>query len=206
MALRVRAEPIDRDIELMLSESRSPKAQSATLAEFAKEQIEEAKQTNRSILGRVPRYSVSVDGRDGAPLESVQPNGYVIAEFELVNDVLSWIADQLQKHSPVKSGKYQKSHTLFADGQEIAVGGAIPTAAELVFISSVPYARKIERGASSQAPDGVYQAVAVLAQQRFGNIAKISFGYRTAIAGSFVGGRAGNRSDNRNPAVIVRVR
>jgi hypothetical protein len=53
-----------------------------------------------------------------------------------------------------------------------------------VFINTQPYARKLEKGASSQAPDGVYQSVAVLASRRFGNIAKVRFGYRVPLFGS----------------------
>lgn len=205
MSLRTKIEPINRDIELMLSESLSPQAKSATLAEFAGAQIEDAKETDRRILGRIPRYTVSVDGRDGASLGSVKPDGVVIAEFELFNDVLAWIADQLEKVSPFKSGRYRKNNTLFADGIETDVGSVLPDAAEFVFINTTPYARKIERGASSQAPDGVFQVVATLAQRRFGNIAKITFTYRTAVAGAFVGGREGNKSDQRNPAILVKV-
>lgn len=183
----------------------SPQANSAAFAEFAREQIEEAKQTNKTILGRLPRYTVSVDGREGAALESVKPDGVIVTEFELVNDVLIWIADQLNIHSPFKTGRFRRHNTLFADGQETNVGAVIPLAETYTFINTTPYARKIERGASSQAPDGVYQAVALLASRRFGNIAKISYSFRTAISGSFVGGRVGNRSENRNPAIIVRL-
>lgn len=206
MALRTRIEPINRDIELMVSENLSPKAQSMQLAEFAGEQINEAKETNRTILGRLPRHTISVDGRQGAPLEAVRPSGYIIAEFELVNDVLIWIANQLDIHSPFKTGQFRRHNTLFADNVETVVGEVIPVATEYVFINTTLYARKIERGASSQAPDGVYQAVAILASRRFGNIARISFGYRTPIRGAFVGGRTGDRSDLRNPAVIVTLR
>lgn len=205
MSLRVRADPIDRDIELMLSESLSPKAQAATLAEFAKEQIEEARQANRSALRREPRSTIAVDGRQGAALASVRPDGVIVAEFELVEDVLRWIAEQLERYSPRKSGRYQKSNILFADGVEIDPNGPIGVADEYIYVNAQPYSRKIELGSSSQAPDGVYQVVAVLGQRRFGNIARISFSYRTALVGSIVGGRSGNRSENRNPAIIVRV-
>lgn len=206
MTLRVRVEPIDRDIELMINEELSPRAQSRFFAEYAGEQIDEARAQNRQILGRNPRERITVDGREGAPLEDVKPDGgVVIAEYELFDDVLSWIGNQLETHSPRKSGRYAKSHTVFADGIEIEIDGKIPDADEYIFINTLPYARKIERGQSSQAPDGVYQVVASLAQRRFGNIAKITFSYRTAILGSIIGGRAGNSSEQRNPAIIVRV-
>jgi hypothetical protein len=207
MATSIRIEPIDRDIRLILDENLSPQARSHDFADFAQDTIDQVEADNASILGRVPRSKTFVDGRETNDLYSVRPDGgIIVAEFELIDDALQWIAQQLEQHSPVKTGRYQKSHTLFADGQEVAIGGTIPEADEYVFTNSVPYARKIERGSSSQAPDGVYQAVASLAQRRFGNIARITFGYRTAIGGTFVGGRAGNRSENRNPAIIVRLR
>lgn len=204
MSLRTRVEPIDRDIELMLSDL-SPEGQSAAFADFAGEQIDAAKTLNRQVLGRIPRVAVFVDGREGAPLETVRPDGVILAEFDLFIDVLIWIADQIEMHSPRRSGRYLKENTLFADGVETDVGEQLPDASEFVFINTTPYARKIERGESSQAPDGVYQVVASLAQRRFGNIAKVTFGYRTALGGVFIGGRAGNRSDQRNPAIIVRL-
>lgn len=206
MAVTTRIQPISKDIDILLNEELSPKAQSQVFAALARDQIEDAKATNRSILGRVPRFTTFVDGNAGAPLESVRPDGVIVTEFELVDDVLLWIGEQLQTHSPVKSGRYRRSHTLFADGREIDVGGVIPAADEYVFINVVPYARKIERGSSSQAPDGVYQAVATLGQRRFGNVARITFSYRTAVGRSIIGGRAGNRSSERNPAVIVTLR
>lgn len=205
MSVRIRVEPIDRDVAMLLQENLSPAARSRTLAEYAGEQIREAAQINRSILGRVPPYTVAVDGRMGAALESVHPDGVIFAEFELISDVLGWIGEQLVRHSPVKTGRYQRSHVVFADGVEIEVGKRIPAAQEYVFLSTVVYARKIELGSSSQAPDGVYQVVAKLARQRFNNVARISFSYRTAISGAIIGGHQGNRSAMRQPAVIVSI-
>lgn len=206
MALRTRVEPISRDLELLFAQDLSPAVRSKQLAAFAGEVIDEAKETNRRVLGVVPPHTITVDGREGAPLASVRPDGIVRAEFELVNEALAWINTQLQMHSPVLSGRYAKSHELFADGVDTENPNAAPPAQEYVFLNIQPYARKIERGQSSQAPDGVYQAVATLARRRFGNIAKIDFSYRTAIGGAVVGGRAGDRSDMRNPAIIVRLR
>ena len=181
------------------------------LAAFAAETIEEAKQQNKQVLGVVPPYEVYVDGREGAPLASVKPDGIIRAEFQLVNEALAWISTQLQIHSPVLTGRYAKSHELFADGVETENPNAAPPAEEYVFLNTQPYARKIEGDQDEaaivpQAPDGVYQAVATLAQRRFGNVAKITFSYRTAIGGEIIGGKAGDRSELRNPAIIVRLR
>jgi hypothetical protein len=206
-SIKTRIQPITRDVQLMISQELSPAAQSKRFAELASQEIDEARAINRQVLGRVPPETITVDGRKGAPLESVRPNGIIIAEWDVFVDVLIWIADQLNTHSPVRSGRFRKNNTLFADGVETEAGQKLPKDThEFVFINTLPYARKIESGSSSQAPDGVYQVVAVLARRRFGNAAKISFGYRTAIAGAFVGGRQGNRSPQRNPAIIVNLR
>lgn len=204
--LRTRVETIDRDIDLLLRDDLSPAARSRTLAEFAERTIAEASQTNRRILGRDPIKTVYVDGRAGAPLTSVRPDGEIVAEFDVFSDALAWIGAQLERHSPKRSGRYSRSHDLFADGREIPIGSQVPLAEEYVFINTLPYARKIEIGQSSQAPDGVYQAVATLARRKFGNVGRVSFSYRTAMGGAIVGGRAGNRSAGRYPAIIVTLR
>jgi len=203
MAVRTRVEPLEQDIALVYKQDLSPEAQSATLAQFAYEQIEEAKQTNRRALGVVPAYTTWVDGREDAPLKSVKPDGEVFTEFELLQEALAWIDQQLTMHSPVLKGHYQRSHEFFADNAE-ADPDRPPAAQEYVFVNSVPYARKIEglrsRGEttrppqSRQAPHGVYQVVAELAQRKFGNIARITYSFRTIQGGE------------RNPAIIVKMR
>jgi hypothetical protein len=164
------------------------------LAAFAAESIADAAQQNKQVFGTVPPYDVYVDGQEGAALTDVKPNGVIRAEFHLVNEALEWIAEQLRTHSPVLTGRYSKSHELFADGTQADDPNAPPPADEYVFVNTQSYARKLERGKSSQAPDGVYQAVATLAQRRFGNLAKITFSYRTVLGGE------------RNPAIIVKLR
>jgi hypothetical protein len=196
MALSARVQPIDRDVQLILSEDLSPKARSAILAEVAADMIDEAKETNRQALGVVPPYTVTVDGNQGASLTSVKPDGFIRADFQIVTEAIAWIYEQLQMHSPVLSGRYAKSHEIFADGVEIDNPNDPPPASTYTFANTVPYSRKIERGQSSQAPDGVYQAVATLAARRFGNVAKIRFTYTTIL---------GNTSarDSRQPAITV---
>ena len=71
MGLSVRITPIRRDLDVMFKQGIGDKAQSAILAAFALEKIEEAKQQNKQALGVVPPYKIYVDGRQGAPLESV---------------------------------------------------------------------------------------------------------------------------------------
>ncbi|RAI44708.1 hypothetical protein [Rhodoplanes roseus] len=214
-------DPISRDVELILRDDLSPNARSAAIAEVARAELKAAEDKNRAALGRIPSHQTFVDGRAGAALESINPDrGTIVFEFDLLIDVFGWIADALVKHSPKLTGRYAASHILLADGVEVRSGEQAPDAAEYAFVNAQPYARKIERGLSNQAPDGVYQVVAMLAARRFGNVAKVRFSYRSLIGtsaldswarGTRIGHRghasAQSRNDwlRRQPAVVVTV-
>ncbi len=211
--LTAKVESIDRDVQVLLDGTLSPAAQSTMLADAARDQLAQASSTNESILGRVPPYTTTVDGSRGASEDRVRPDGIIAYEFQLLFDLFKEIAGMLEQASPVGGGSdphpglYQKSFTFYADGAEIDVGGEIPPdASEYVFLNTTPYNRKIEQGESPQAPEGVFEAVAALARQRFGNMARISFAYRAPFEGQLLTGLAGNRSDNRVPAISIVVK
>ncbi|MBX3546899.1 hypothetical protein [Chelatococcus sp.] len=199
MAVKVKVDPIDRDIALALSSSVGPEARSKIIADFAREELAKAQVQNKQALGHETPHTAFVDGQEGAPLDSVKPDGRIVFEFDLVNEIFAWIGEQLVLHSPVLTGRYRGSHKFYADGVEIEPGLNVPDAQEYAFVNIQPYARKIERGFSEQAPDGVFEAVAALANARFGNMARIRFSYRT-VAGST------KDPDTRQPAVIITLR
>lgn len=198
--LTTKVEPIDRDVRLILDEELSPSGRSKQFAALAREFLTEADETNRTVLGRIPPNKTFVDGSEGANLESVRPDGVIVREYELIADLLIWISDRLQQLAPVLTGTFRRSIGVFADGTEVALGARLPPASEYVFISGLPYARKIERWFE------LFEVVAAEARKRFGNVARIGFAFRTAVGGSIIGGRLGNRSEQRNPAIIVSVR
>ena len=159
----------------------SPQTRQKIIAEAATRIIADAAARNAQATGHEVKYRITVDGRAGAPLESVNPDrGLIVVRFELIADVLRWIDDQLAKHSPILTGRYSKSHVWLADGQPCELD-SLPEAKAYSVVSTAPYARKIERGESSQAPSGVYEVVSVLAGQRFGNIGHVGFGYRSPL-------------------------
>lgn len=194
-----RIEPISRDVDLLISETLSPAAQSQMLAEFARETLAEVEVTNEAAIGEPVTHETFVDGRIGAVEESVRPGGTIVYEFNLIGEVFAYIDEQLRLHSPVGKaddkhpGLYARSHVFYADDVEADPLKPPPNIKVGTFTSNLPYARKIEAGESPQQPDGVYEVVTALASRRFGNIAKVQFGYRTA-------------EGVRNPAIIVTVR
>lgn len=195
------------EIKVITSDLRSPQAKSRRLAQFAAEEIAKVRVANRAVTGRDGPYEVAVDGKAGAPLASVRPDGVIVANFELLSGVLEWIGSELLRESPVLTGQYARSHRLFLDGVEHDPSAPLSTDfASAVFVNLMPYARKIERGLSGQAPDGVYQGLAAVASKRFGNIARIRFSYQTLEPSRRGSSRAEKQAaqDSRQPAIVVR--
>lgn len=188
-------------IRQMTTRLRSPEAQSKRLASFAKREIARVKRENEAALERKltpPR--ITVDGRKNAPLQSVKPSGTIVAEFNLNIVAVQWILSELHKVSPVLSGEYERSHIVLADGVEIDAA-KLPKASEFIIVSVSPYARKIEgiagrKPLSDQAPDGVYEAVAVVARNRFKQEAAVKFTFQEV--------RTSEGESQRQPAIVVR--
>lgn len=193
----VRLDPVSRDIALIRDEVLSPEAQGEAFAALAREAIAEAQETNRQALGYPPDYDLFVDGAKRASLDGLRPSSIVLAEFHLLLDVIEWVDAQLILHSPVKTERYARSHQWFADNVAFDDPANPPPAESYVVLNSQPYARKIERGQSAQAPAGVYEAVAVMARRRFGNIAYVGFTYR-----SFPGGAIGDWAQTASAQVL----
>lgn len=181
MVVRSRVQTLDRDATLALAADMAPAELSRVAAVFAREQLGLVEAQNAKTLGYVPPHVTFVDGHKDAREDSVRVPGSIVYEFSLQEEVLVYIGELLAQHSPFRSGRYTASHVLYADGEQVDVKTPPPSADEYVFTNLQPYARKIERGESDQAPDGVFEAVAALAMQRFGNQAKIKFTYRSPL-------------------------
>jgi hypothetical protein len=210
MPVRVRVTPFANSVKILVDSRLSPQARSERVAAFAADRIAKADEINRQALGTVPPKTVTVDGREGAALASVNPDhGIIIAEWRMVIDVVEWIGKTLKDRSPVLSGQYRDSHTLYADSVE-ADWDHPPIAQMYTFLNPLPYARKIEIGKTEsgrdfviQVPNRIYERTADDAQAKFGNIAKIRFTYQAAI-----GGRIASKhgKDDRVPAIVVTLR
>lgn len=199
-----------RDIDLLVSPGQT--AQEA--AAFARLAFEEAQARNTAALGYPPDFEHFVDGRRGAPLESVKIPGTISFVFDLQFGVVEWIYQQLLVHAPRLSGRYAASIFVYADGARVAGVEMIhPGVREVVFLPTVAYARKIEKGRSSKAPQGVMEVVAQKARARFGNVAKVRFTYEAPTGGGthieqWAHSRTGRSKtqrgrDLRNPAIKV---
>lgn len=185
MPVTARLDPLDRDIALMIAADLSPEAQASAFADMARGALADAEAQNSAALGYPPSHDTLVDGAmsSDAALDRIRPGGTIAFRFKLLDEVLTWIDAVLIGASPVRSGRYARSHLLFAD--DVETDPLKPASArEYAFVNAQPYARKIERGLSPMAPQGVYEGVAVMAAQRFGNVARIKFSFRSLPGGA----------------------
>lgn len=218
--LSIKIEPIDREIKAMIDDTLSVSAQISEFVDFALESKVAAQLVDERILGHAVTIKQWVDGVLGAAEKTVEIYGTIVYEFGLVNEVLQFIGEELQKNSPVGAGAdkhpglYKSSHVLFADGVQVPIDNRIPESREYTFVSTLPYSRKIEKGFSSQSPSGVYEITAFQARARFGNVARIEFdeyiGVVTGLTENYeLRGNATrvqhNKSMNRFPAIRVSV-
>lgn len=218
--ISVKVAPIDRDIKARIDKTLSVAGQISEFVDFALESKIAAQLLDERILEHAVTVKTWVDGILDASERAVKLYGTIVYEFGLVNDTLKFIGEELQKHSPVGTGSdkhpglYKGSHVIFADGVEVSLGDRIPEAREYIFVNTLPYSGKIEHGQSSQAPQGVYELVAFMANARFGNVAKIQFiDYVGVFSGwtetySLRGHQTKlqhNKSTNRYPAIRVLV-
>lgn len=163
--------------------------------------------------GVLPK-TLYVDGRKGAPLESVRPDGATETHFHALQIPVDWVYAEWVRQSPVgppEGGHYRDDIDLFVDGvrRDAAEGGTVDVsqAREVVIVSLRPYARKLARGLSVQAPEGWIELIAREAKRRFGDMARIDFDYRTFGApvsrrtAEVMTGR--QRAQSRYPAIVI---
>lgn len=138
---------------VLADEMLSPARQSAFIAAFAKEKINEVE----ARQGVLPKDTV-VDGVVGAAEERVKPNGIIVYFIHPFYKILKELAETIEVESPWAAktqsrGGYRDNH--FRDEWRILLNGqAYPFGVdfelkpgdEVIIINAMPYARKIERG------------------------------------------------------------
>ena len=106
------------------------------------------------VVGDAGRRSVAepdfvevVDGHVGAPLASAEVQIVTLYDYRL--EAALWAIERLEANSPVVSGLYRRSHTLFVNGTPAgAVRRLVSASAEVMVTNLVPYARRLEVGVS----------------------------------------------------------
>lgn len=132
--------------------------------------------------------------RPGRPVEQVELPGPIVYRYAQVARIVEAILDELRRNSPVASGAYATGHTVFVNGVAVdQVPRDLKSTDEIYIANLVVYARRIEVGRTKsgrafvlQVPNRIYERVAKrFAARRFGDQAKVTFGYVT-LADAFV--------------------
>lgn len=214
-----RPQAFERELKVATA-GLEPKAISALLAKTARQALAEAQQS-----GEAPAtYVKTVNGRVGAPEESVIAPGPIVYTFSSLPEVAVYALAFCKERSPVKSGRYKKSWFVMVNGQEVTipdVGGAfidsgdfiIPPDAELIITNDQPYSRKIETGHMTMSvPPGIVEDARQAVMRRFGNaiLAQKRF---ISLAGAYALRTSRSRRKDRQagreltyPALVVTMR
>lgn len=193
-------------------------AMQATAAATQKMIVDTAKREHDKVMSTDPRpgiFTREVDGRLGAPLESVRPHGVVHFRYPRFDGVVEFALETLRRFSPVDRSKYKNeivyrdSHFVFLNGREVDVETLAKLwkpGDEIAIGNSVPYARKIEVGAMTfkTGNEGkVYARAERIIKARYSKLVSIRFTYRGIASGT---GRGGNRvdRDTRQPVLLIR--
>jgi hypothetical protein len=151
-----------------------------------------AEQTARG--GFPPDWDAYANRPGQTNLDNVILPGPIVFRYRYMRELIAFALEELRKASPVVSGDYRNSHTLYINGvPAAAIPDRIEAGMELFISNPVPYARRLEVGLKEdgrpfvvQVPPRIYERVMKnTLQPRFRNVAKLSLDYVT-IPGAWV--------------------
>jgi hypothetical protein len=151
-----------------------------------------AEQTARG--GFPPEWDAYANRPGQTNLDNVILPGPIVFRYRYMRELISFALEELRKASPVISGEYRDSHTLYINGvPATTIPDRIESGMELFISNPVPYARRLEVGLKEdgrpfvvQVPPRIYERVMKnTLRPRFRNVAKLSLDYVT-IPGAWV--------------------
>jgi len=166
----------------------------------------------KSRSGSEPQWEVYANAPGNTSLDLVKLPGPIVYRYRYFTEVVQAALTALQKASPVRSGLYAKSHTVYVNGQPVAgVPKGLKSTDQVMIANPVPYARRIEIGKTQagrdfviQVPNRIYERVVKkVLMPKFGKVAKITFGYVSLPGGGELKSRAGHGGAKRKRAAGV---
>ncbi len=172
-----------------------------------------AKREHGKVMRTPPRphsFTRYVDGREGAPEDSVRADGVITYIYPRLEHVARYAMEVLFDLSPVLSGAYRQGHTLMLNGKPAADLSGWRPGDEIAITNMLPYARKIELGRMKMRVPGsakVYRQAVRKVKARFGSTAKIGFAFRGIVGGQQISvqrrSRSRGNSDLRYPVMTI---
>lgn len=143
-----------------------------------------AEQTARG--GFPPDWEAYANRPGQTDLDNVILPGPIVFRYRYLRELIAFALDELRRASPVLSGAYRDSHTLYINGIATAAIPATLSAGDDIMIANpVPYARRIEVGLKEdgrpfvvQVEPRIYERVMKrVLQPRFRRVAKLTHAY-----------------------------
>lgn len=215
-----------RSLQVFADRTLSPAAQSSHLARVAKAELAVLIQSGRAPAS----YRRFVDGREGAPEESVGPAplGRIVYRFNHLGAVCTFALSFLVNRSPERSGRFRKGFYLGIDGKFVPMAqfnaAALTADVKEIVIGNVePYSRKVDvqlvggESLSFSVPAGLFEDAVQAIKARFGALVDVKRVYTMKFPGQYTlkqrqvhqSGRYRGRSRKRvgtpveSPAIII---
>lgn len=204
--MMARPQAFERELRLA-GAGLAPDVLRKQLAAFAKQEL-----TKVQASGEAPQHYVrAVNGRIGAPEESVELPGPIVYSFNVLPGVAEYALAFAKARSPVLSGRFKRSWFVMVNGAQITNLESIPLDGELILTNDQPYSRKIEIGAMKmRVPPGIVEDTRQAVMRRFGNIVTAQKRF-IPLSGAYILRREGrkDRTSGRQllyPALVVALR
>lgn len=172
--------------------------------------------------GAVPTWEAFANRPGNTNLASVVLPGPIVYKYKYLTEIVEFALEALRRASPVRSGAYVNSHSIYVNGTEVTTPPKeITRGMEIMLANPIVYARRIEIGKTKsgrdfviQVPNRIYERVAKqILIPKYRNVARITFGYsqlpqayktKAGLSGSY--GIAGGRTRKRRQVAGAAVR
>lgn len=178
---------------------RSERDAKALLLRVAREGHARIMREQAGRAGVIPEWDAYANAPGNTNLESVRLPGPIVFRYRYIREIVIALMRALEAASPVRTGAYRKSHTLYVDGLPAALGTPIRAGQEVFIANPVPYARRLEIGKTESGrdflisvPNRIYERTAKgPIARRYRNAAGIRFGYVTIPNAHVIRGKLG---------------
>ncbi|WP_292290081.1 hypothetical protein [Mesorhizobium sp.] len=165
-----------RDLQIATA-ALGPDEINKQLAAFARSELAQVVASGEGT----DNYDRFVNGREGAPEESVQAPGPILYVFNWWQDIIVAAIAELKKRAPRQSGRYAESFLVIANGAVVTDYVSIPGNAEVIITNFQPYVRKVEAG--KKRGKRVFEGAKLGLSRRFGNSYRVESTYLNIAAG-----------------------
>jgi len=142
------------------------------LADFARGELRKAQAAGASRV-----YQLYVNGRPAASEYDVVAPGPIVYQFSLWNEIVTFALGELQRRSPVRSGRFRNSFIVLVGGKMIDPTKDFPADAEVIITNFQPYLRKAEAGLLGTKRFAIFDGTKRALARRFGNEGRLASGY-----------------------------